>query len=242
MITIIPAIDIIGGKCVRLEQGDYRLKKVYEADPLDAALRFEDHGLKRLHLVDLDGAREKHVVNYKVLERIAARTSLTIDFGGGIKSDTDMDIVFNSGAALAVVGSIAVTDRDLFQAWLQQYGPDKLILGADVKDGKIAVTGWTTITEITLYDFLLYYKAMGVYQVLCTDIAKDGMLQGSSEEMYAQVVKDFPAVQLIASGGVSSVDEIQRLNEAGVAGAIIGKALYEGKIKLSELTPFLTKL
>jgi phosphoribosylformimino-5-aminoimidazole carboxamide ribotide isomerase len=239
MITIIPAIDIIGGKCVRLEQGNYSLKKVYEDDPLDAAKRFEDHGLKRLHVVDLDGAKAKHVVNYKTLERLTSKTSLVVDFGGGIKTDKDLEIAFDCGAAMAVIGSIAVTDRDLFQSWLQAYGPAKIILGADVKEGYIAVSGWMDVTEIGLYDFLKYYGAMGVSQVLCTDIAKDGMMGGSSVQLYSQMVKDFPAMQIIASGGVSSIAEIHRLDEAGVAGAIIGKALYEGKIRLDELTAFI---
>jgi phosphoribosylformimino-5-aminoimidazole carboxamide ribotide isomerase len=239
MITIIPAIDIIGGKCVRLEQGDYRLKKVYEEEPLDAARRFEDHGIKRLHVVDLDGARAKHVINYNTLERITAKTGLIVDFGGGIKTECDLHVVFDCGATMAVIGSIAVTDRDLFQAWLFAYGPDKIILGADVKDGKIAVSGWTDITEIGLEDFLKYYKAMGVNQVLCTDIARDGMMKGSSVELYKQMVKDFPSMRIIASGGVSSVEELHQLNEAGIVGAIIGKALYEGKIRLEELKEFL---
>jgi phosphoribosylformimino-5-aminoimidazole carboxamide ribotide isomerase len=239
MITIIPAIDIIGGKCVRLEQGDYRLKKIYEEDPLDAARRFEDHGIKRLHVVDLDGAKASHIVNFNTLERITAKTGLIVDFGGGIKTESDLHIVFDCGAAMAVIGSIAVTDRDLFQTWLFAYGPDKIILGADVKDGNIAVSGWTDITEIGLFDFIKYYKAMGINQVLCTDIIKDGMMKGSSVELYKQMVKDFPTMRIIASGGVSSVEEIHRLNEAGVAGAIIGKALYEGMIKLEDLTDFL---
>lgn len=239
MITVIPAIDIIEGKCVRLEQGDYRLKKVYEQDPLDAARRFEDHGIKRLHVVDLDGAREKQVKNWNTLERIASKTQLIIDFGGGIKTDEDLKVVYNSGAAMAVIGSVAVTDRDLFQSWLFAYGPGRLILGADIRDGQIAVSGWTDVTEIGLYDFLSYYKVMGVNQVLCTDIAKDGMLEGSSVELYKQMVADFPTMRILASGGVSSIDEITKLDESGVAGAIIGKALYEGKIKLEELKAFL---
>jgi len=239
MITIIPAIDIIGGKCVRLEQGDYELKKVYDEDPLNAAKRFEDHGIKRLHVVDLDGARDSHVVNYTTLERIAAKTSLVVDFGGGIKTDCDLKLVFDSGAAMAVIGSIAVTDRDLFQDWLFAYGPEKMILAADIKEGKIAVSGWTELTDITLNDFLQYYKCMGLKQVLCTDIAKDGMMQGSSVDLYRSMVTDFPQMSIIASGGVSSVDEIGKLNDAGVAGAVIGKALYEGKIKLEELKAFL---
>jgi phosphoribosylformimino-5-aminoimidazole carboxamide ribotide isomerase len=239
MITIIPAIDIIGGKCVRLEQGDYRLKIVYEEDPLVAARRFEDHGVKRLHVVDLDGARASHIINYNTLERITAKTGLIVDFGGGIKTDDDLKIVFDCGAAMAVIGSIAVTDRDLFQDWLFAYGPEKMILGADVRNGKIAVSGWTDITEIGLFDFLKYYKVMGVNQVLCTDIIKDGMMKGSSVDLYKQMVTDFSSMRIIASGGVSSVEEIHRLNEAGISGVIIGKALYEGKIKLEELGEFL---
>jgi phosphoribosylformimino-5-aminoimidazole carboxamide ribotide isomerase len=239
MITIIPAIDILGGKCVRLEQGDYRLKKVYEEDPLDAARRFEDQGVKRLHVVDLDGAREKHVINWNSLERIASKTGLVIDFGGGIKTDDDLRVVFNCGAAMAVIGSIAVNDRDLFQSWLYAYGPEKIILGADIKDGNIAVSGWTDVTGIVLYDFLHYYRVMGVNQVLCTDISRDGMLEGSSVDLYRQMVKDFPSVRIIASGGVSSVEELHRLDESGVAGAIIGKAIYEGKIRLEDLKSFL---
>ena len=239
MITIIPAIDIIDGKCVRLEQGDYNLKKVYDEDPLNAAKRFEDLGIRRLHIVDLDGARSSHVMNYASLERIASKTSLIIDFGGGIKTDSDLKVVFDSGAHMAVIGSVAVTDRDLFQDWLFAYGPDKMILGADIRDGHIAVSGWTEVTEISLGDFLHYYKCMGIKQVLCTDIAKDGMMGGSSVELYSNMVKDYPTMQIIASGGISSREEINKLNEAGVAGAIIGKALYEGKIGFEDLKEFL---
>jgi phosphoribosylformimino-5-aminoimidazole carboxamide ribotide isomerase len=239
MITVIPAIDIIEGKCVRLEQGNYRLKKVYSEDPLDIARRFEENGIKRLHLVDLDGAKASHVVNWNTLERLASKTGLVIDFGGGIKSDDDLKIILECGASMAVIGSIAVTDRDLFQSWLFAYGPGKIILGADIKDGNIAVSGWTNITEIGLYDFLKFYKALGVLQVLCTDIDRDGMMKGSSVNIYKQVVQDFPAMQIIASGGISSKNEIYILNEYGVSGAIIGKALYEGRIKLEELREFL---
>lgn len=239
MITIIPAIDIIGGKCVRLEQGNYRLKKVYEADPLDAARRFEDHGIKRLHVVDLDGARSGHIVNYNTLERIVSKTGLVVDFGGGIKTDSDISIVFECGAAMAVIGSVAVSDRDLFQDWLFAYGPEKIILGADIRDGMIAVSGWTDITDIGLFDFLNYYKVMGIKQVLCTDIARDGMMMGSSVDLYKKMVSDFPGLQIIASGGIASADELHRLNDAGVSGAIIGKALYEGRIKLEDLNMFL---
>jgi len=239
MISIIPAIDILDGKCVRLEQGDYRLKKVYEEDPLVAARRFEDHGIKRLHVVDLDGAKARRVVNWNSLERIVSRTSLTVDFGGGIKSESDLKVVFDSGAAMAVIGSIAVSDPDLFQTWLFAYGPKKIILGADVRNKKIAVSGWTNTTAIELFDFLKQYKAMGVVQILCTDIARDGMLEGSSVELYQEIAAHFAKLQIIASGGISSLKEIHTLNESGIAGAVIGKALYEGKIKLEELKEFL---
>lgn len=239
MITVIPAIDIIDGKCVRLEQGDYRLKKVYEKDPVDTAKRFEDFGLKRLHVVDLDGAKAKQVINWKTLERIASKTRLVIDFGGGIKTDNDLKIVFDSGASLAVIGSIAVTDRDLFQSWLIAYGTDRFILGADIREGNIAVSGWLEDTDIGLFDFLMYYKGIGISQVLCTDITKDGMMKGSSTDLYKSLAEDFPSMGIIASGGVSSIDEIHLLNEYGVAGVIIGKALYEGLIKLEELKEFL---
>jgi len=238
MITIIPAIDILDGKCVRLEQGDYLNKKIYNEDPLDAARRFEEQGVKRLHVVDLDGARDSHVVNYTALERIALKTSLVVDFGGGIKSDSDLKLVFDCGAAIAVIGSIAVTERDLFQDWLFAYGPEKIILAADIKDGNIAVSGWTKVTEITLNEFLHYYKCMGIQQVLCTDISKDGLMLGSSIDLYKSMVTEFPLMKIIASGGISSADEIKKLDEAGVAGAIIGKALYEGRIRLDELKEY----
>ncbi len=239
MMTIIPAIDILDGKCVRLEQGDYRLKKVYDENPVSAARRFEDHGITRLHVVDLDGARDKHIVNWNSLEQIVSKTKLVVDFGGGIKTDQDIKIVFDSGAAMATIGSVAVTDTDLFQSWLFAYGPERIILGADARDGKIAVTGWTNITEISLFDFLREYKAMGIKQVLCTDIARDGMLKGSSVDLYEEMVQKFGTLRIIASGGISSMDEIHRLDESGVSGAVIGKALYEGKIDLDEIRKFI---
>jgi phosphoribosylformimino-5-aminoimidazole carboxamide ribotide isomerase len=239
MISIIPAIDILDGKCVRLEQGNYSLRKVYNENPVDAARRFEDHGLTRIHVVDLDGARDKHVVNWSALEQIVSKTRLIVDFGGGIKEDHDLKIVFDSGAAMAVIGSIAVTDTDLFQSWLFAYGHEKIILGADAIDRKIAVSGWTNITEISLFDFLREYKAMGIRQVLCTDISRDGMLQGSSVELYKEIQQQFSNLKIFASGGVSSVAEIRKLDEYGIAGAIIGKALYEGLIGLDDLKEFL---
>ncbi len=238
---IIPAIDIIDGKCVRLTQGDYAQKKVYNEHPLEVAAAFEDAGLRRLHLVDLDGARAGAVKNWKVLETLAGKTSLVIDFGGGIKTATDVDIVFNSGAALATVGSIAVKDAALFADWLLQYGPDKFLLGADVKEEKIAVHGWQETTEIWIYDFIRDYVERGVRQVFCTDVSKDGLLQGPALDLYRMIVKEFPELHFIASGGVSEMDDVRRLAEVGCKGVIIGKAIYEGRIRLNELTALTTK-
>ncbi len=239
MIQIIPAIDIIEGKCVRLEQGDYRLKKIYEADPLDVALRFQDHGIRRLHLVDLEGAKSKHVINWKVLEKISSKTSLIIDFGGGIKTDRDLKIIFENGASMATIGSIAVTEKDIFKKWLVTYGPDKIILAADIKDRKIAITGWQKITEIDIISFLKEYTENGVTQVLCTDISKDGMLSGVSIDLYKIIRENFPALNLLASGGVTTLSDIRTLNEMNINGVIIGKALYEGKISLNDLKEFI---
>ncbi|MBN1159404.1 MAG: 1-(5-phosphoribosyl)-5-[(5-phosphoribosylamino)methylideneamino]imidazole-4-carboxamide isomerase [Bacteroidales bacterium] len=239
MIEIIPAIDILEGKCVRLEQGNYRLKKVYEADPLDAAKKFEAHGIRRLHVVDLDGARMKRVVNWKTLERIANSTSLVMDFGGGIRKTGDLKIVYECGVAIAVIGSLAVTYKELFLEWLGLYGPQKLILGADVKEGKIAVSAWDDMTELTLLPFLDEYLHAGVQQVLCTDISRDGMLQGPATGLYKEVMDNFPGIHLIASGGISSVEDLHILQESGIPGAVIGKALYEGKIGLRDLKQFI---
>jgi phosphoribosylformimino-5-aminoimidazole carboxamide ribotide isomerase len=235
MLTIIPAIDLIDGKCVRLSKGDYTQKMIYNEDPLEVAKSFEDHGLDRLHLVDLDGAKAQHVVNWKVLERIAAYTKLIIDFGGGLKSDKDLHIVFNGGAAMITIGSIAVKDRDLFCSWLDRYGNEKIILGADVNEQKIAVSGWQEVTHLDIFEFLDDYLKRGVKQVLCTDISKDGMLEGTSVELYTEILKKFRHISLIASGGITHIDELHRLNEIGVQGAVIGKAIYEGKITLAEL-------
>jgi phosphoribosylformimino-5-aminoimidazole carboxamide ribotide isomerase len=235
---IIPAIDIIEGKCVRLSQGDYAQKKVYNENPLEVAKQFEDAGLKRLHLVDLDGAKEGKVKNWKVLETIAGKTALIIDFGGGIKQEKDVEIVFNSGAAMATIGSLAVKDKDTFSAWLKQFGADKFLLGADVKDEKIAVSGWQETTDIWIYDFIEGYIQQGIQQVFCTDVSKDGMLAGPSIDLYKNIITKFPELHFIASGGVSSLNDLEQLQEIGCKGAIVGKAIYEGKIQLHELTKF----
>ena len=241
MITVIPAIDIIEGKCVRLTRGDYDEKKVYNEDPLEVAKMFEHHGLKRLHLIDLDGAKEKHVINWRVLEKIVSHTSLTIDFGGGIKTDDDIRIVFNSGADIATIGSMAVTAKDIFLSWLQRFGTERLILGADIKDNKVAISGWQKITEIELFSFLSGYTGMGVKNVLCTDISKDGMLEGTAIDLYRSLRKEFPDIYLIASGGITGINELEKLDESGINGAVIGKAIYEGYILLSDLEKFILK-
>jgi phosphoribosylformimino-5-aminoimidazole carboxamide ribotide isomerase len=234
-IQIIPAIDIIEGKCVRLTQGDYAQKKVYNEHPLEVARQFEDAGLKRLHLVDLDGAKAGAIRNWKVLETIAGKTTMVIDFGGGIKTAGDVDIVFNSGAALATVGSIAVKDAELFLSWLQEYGPDRFLLGADVKNEKITVSGWTETTDRWVYDFISDYIEKGIHQLFCTDVSKDGLLQGPALDLYKNIVGKFPDLHFIASGGVSTMDDVRRLEEIGCKGVIIGKAIYEGRITLKEL-------
>lgn len=232
---LIPAIDIIDGKCVRLTQGDYEQQKVYNEDPLEVAKSFEAHGLQRLHLVDLDGARAGRIVNYKVLERLAARTGLWIDFGGGLKSDDDLRIAFECGAQQVTGGTVAVKDPDLFLGWLEKYGNDRIILGADVKAGKIAISGWQEQSELELFDFLEGYTAKGVQYSICTDVSKDGLLQGTALELYTRIRERFPELKLIASGGVTGLEEIEKLREIGCFGAIIGKAIYEGKISLKEL-------
>lgn len=235
---IIPAIDIIDGKCVRLTQGDYAQKKIYNEDPLEVAKQFEDAGLLRLHLVDLDGAKAGHIVNYKVLERLASKTHLHIDFGGGLKSDSDLYTAFECGAKQITGGTIAVKNRDTFLSWLETYTAEKIILGADVKNEKIAVSGWTETSNLWLKDFLKDYITEGVKYCICTDISKDGLLAGASNELYASVLKDFPALKLIASGGVSSMDDLHKLREIGCFGAIVGKAIYEKKVSLKELEKF----
>ncbi|MEI8073469.1 MAG: 1-(5-phosphoribosyl)-5-[(5-phosphoribosylamino)methylideneamino]imidazole-4-carboxamide isomerase [Bacteroidota bacterium] len=232
---IIPAIDIIDGKCVRLTQGDYSQKIIYNENPLEVAKEFEGAGLQRLHLVDLDGAREGTVKNWAVLQQIAANTSLSIDFGGGIKQDKDLKIVFESGAAYATVGSLAVKQPEIFQSWLTDYGADKFLLGADVKSEKIAVAGWLETTDIDIYDFLTDYVAKGIQQVFCTDVSKDGKLEGPSIDLYKKIIEKFPSLWFIASGGVSCMDDLYALKEIGCSGAIVGKAIYEGRIQLNEL-------
>lgn len=233
---IIPAIDIIDGKCVRLTQGDYAQKKIYNEHPLEVARAFEDAGLQRLHLVDLDGAKAGAVKNWKVLEALAGKTKLVIDFGGGIKTAADVDIIFNSGAALATIGSLAVKEPDAFMGFLQQYGADRFFLGADVKNEKIAVGGWLETTDKWVYDFIEDYIGKGIRQVFCTDVSKDGLLQGPSLELYKNIVGKFPQLHFIASGGVSELDDVHRLEETGCKGVIIGKAIYEGRITLQELS------
>ncbi len=239
MIEIIPAIDIIDAKCVRLSQGDYDQKKVYNENPLEVAKMFEDAGIKRLHLVDLDGAKAQHIVNYRVLEKIASQTSLTIDFGGGLKSDEDLRIAFESGAKMITGGSIAVKKPDVFSSWIEKFGSERIILGADVKNEKIAVSGWIETTDADLLPFVEKFKAKGVDKVICTDISKDGMLQGPSIELYKKILVEFPDLYLIASGGVSSMTDIEALQEANVPAVITGKAIYEGRITMDELTRFI---
>lgn len=235
---IIPAIDILGGKCVRLSQGDYSRKTIYNEHPLEVARMFEDAGIRRLHLVDLDGARARHIVNYKVLEQVASKTSLIIDFGGGLKSDEDLVIAFESGAAMVTGGSIAVKEPDTFMKWLAKYGSEKIILGADAKDGKIAVSGWEEETELPVVDFISGYQEKGIVKVISTDISRDGMLTGPAFDLYAEIMEVLPGVEIIASGGISSMEEVFKLAEMNVPGVITGKAIYEGKISLSEIKKY----
>ncbi|MEM9921042.1 MAG: 1-(5-phosphoribosyl)-5-[(5-phosphoribosylamino)methylideneamino]imidazole-4-carboxamide isomerase [Bacteroidota bacterium] len=234
---IIPAIDIIDGQCVRLTQGDYQQKKVYHTDPLEVAKRFEAAGITRLHLVDLDGAKAKQIVNYKVLERIATHTQLKVDFGGGLKSDADVQIAFESGARQITGGTVAVKNKELFSKWLATYGPEKIILGADVLHGHIAVSGWQETSQLELFGFLEDYTAQGIQYVICTDISKDGLLQGTARSLYQQILDRFPDLKLIASGGVTTMADVEALRDLNCYGAIIGKAIYEGKISLDALSP-----
>ncbi len=242
---IIPAIDIIDGKCVRLTQGDYTQKTIYNEKPLEVAKLFNDwEGIKSLHLVDLDGAKKGKVVNLKVLEAIASETKLSVDFGGGIKTDEDIKSVFDAGAKKATIGSIAVKDEFLFLSWLLKYGADKILLGADVKDEKIAVGGWLETTQIDIYNFIRKYHDRPIQRIntiFCTDIAKDGLLQGPSIELYSKIIETFPKLHLIASGGVSTVKDLEKLEEIGCSGAIVGKAIYERLISYEELQRFIKK-
>lgn len=235
---IIPAIDVIGGKSVRLVQGDYRRQTVYNEDPLEVAKQFEDAGIRRLHLVDLDGARTGDVKNWKVLERIAGRTSLVIDFSGGISTLKNAEIGFSSGATYLAVGSIAVKEEEEFGNWLQVFGPDRFMIGADVKEEKLVVRGWTEQTTTSVFDLVGNYRVRGVKQFFCTDVTKDGMLEGPAITLYKKILNAHPSIDLVASGGVSTLGDIEALREAGCEGVIIGKALYENRITLQELKRF----
>lgn len=235
---IIPAIDIIDGKCVRLSQGDYAQKTVYNDNPLEIARQFENAGIQHLHVVDLDGAKGGKIINHKVLQEITSNTNLKVDFGGGIKSDADIELAFASGANQITAGSIAVKDKAKVTEWIAKYGAEKIILGADVKNETIAISGWKESGNINLYDFLDEYIALGIQYVICTDIAKDGMLQGPSLLLYSDILKRYPTLKLIASGGVAEFEDLLKLDDMGLYGAIMGKAFYEGRITLDELTHF----
>ena len=236
---IIPAIDIINGKCVRLTQGDYSSVKVYNEDPVEVAKQFEDAGLSRLHLVDLDGAKAGAIKNWKVLESIASKCELDIDFGGGIKTEKDVNIVLNSGARWATVGSVAVKHELIFIEWLRKYGAAKFMLGADVKKEKITISGWSETTDIWVYDFIKKYMDHGVTQLFCTDVSKDGLLQGPAIGLYKNIITEFPSLHFIASGGVSSMDDLENLAQIGCNGVIIGKAIYENRVSLDDLKKFM---
>lgn len=238
MIRLIPAIDIIDGKCVRLTKGDYNEKTIYHENPVDVAKEFEQAGLTHLHLVDLDGAKSDHVININVLKEITTETSLSVDFSGGIKSDKDIRDVFNNGANMVTIGSIAVNNPDLFNKWIQEYGPQKIILGADVKNGSIAINGWKDETKESIYSFLERYINLGIINILCTDITKDGTLSGPAYNLYMEILKRFPEINLIASGGVSSNEDIMKLDKLGVTAVVFGKAYYEHKINIKTLMQY----
>jgi len=237
-VRIIPAIDIIEGKCVRLSKGDYNTKKVYNENPLEVAKAFEDHGIEYLHLVDLDGAKSKKIINHKILEQIASKTRLKIDFGGGLKSDEDLKIAFNSGANQITGGSIAVKDPITFEKWLSKYGSQQIMLGADCHNEKIAVSGWKEESDLKVLPFIKNYHKKGISYVICTDISKDGMLEGPSFDLYKSIVKENPDLKLIASGGVTSMGDLKSLKDMGCEGAILGKAIYENRIDLKDLLVF----
>lgn len=235
MIEIIPAIDLIDGKCVRLSQGDYNAKKVYNEDPLEVAKMFEGAGIRRLHLVDLDGAKAKTIVNGSVLEKIASQTSLVVDFGGGVQSDEDIQKAFELGASMVTGGSIAVKNSELFGRWIEKYGASKIILGADCRDHNISVSGWEESTSLDVFSFISGYRSQGIEKVVCTDISKDGMLQGPSIKLYREILDKFPGLYLIASGGVSCLQDILDLKEAGLPAVILGKAIYENRVSVADL-------
>lgn len=241
MIQIIPAIDIIDGKCVRLSQGDYAQKTIYNEDPLEVALEFQDAGIERLHLVDLDGAKAQHIINYKVLERIASKTNLVVDFGGGLKSDEDLKVAFESGAEMITGGSIAVKNPEIFMKWLDKYGAERIILGADCKDGKIAVSGWQEESTKEILPFIMDYAAKGITKVISTDISKDGMLIGPSFDLYNNILDELPELHIIASGGISDFDDILRLDDDGVPAVIVGKAIYEHHISLQQIEHYIAQ-
>lgn len=234
MIELIPAIDIIDGSCVRLTKGDYEQKTVY-GNPLEMARQFEEIGYRRLHVVDLDGAKSRHIVNNKVLSQLSTETSLTIDFGGGIKTDDDIGKAFEAGASMVTIGSVAVTNPELLERWLKKYGAERIILGADVRNGRISINGWKEDSEQELLPFLKHYVDMGITNVLCTEISKDGTLSGPAIKLYQSVMEAYPHLHLIASGGVSSIDDIKALDAAGIPAVVFGKAIYEGRINLKEL-------
>ena len=236
---IIPAIDIIDGKCVRLSKGDYNTKKIYNENPLEVAKKFEAHGIQYLHLVDLDGAKSKHIVNHQVLEQIASQTNLKIDFGGGLKTDDDLRIAFESGANQITGGSIAVKDQETFTRWMNSYGVEKIILGADALDEKVAVSGWQEESKEELLPFIQSYQEKGIQYVICTDISKDGMLEGPSFDLYEKILNEISSLKLIASGGISTFDELPKLAEIGCEGTIIGKAIYENRISLKQLEDYI---
>jgi phosphoribosylformimino-5-aminoimidazole carboxamide ribotide isomerase len=239
MIQIIPAIDIIDGKCVRLTQGDYSQKVIYNENPLEVAKMFEAAGIKRLHLVDLDGAKQKRIVNFKVLENISSKTNLFIDFGGGLASDQDLKIAFDAGASMITGGSIAIKNEELFLSWLETYGAEKIILGADAMNEKIAISGWQEDSNVSIFDFLAKYISKGIKYSISTDVAKDGLLQGPSFDLYKKIQDKFQDLHLIASGGVSEMMDIEMLNESNVFGVIVGKAIYENRISLAQIEKFL---
>lgn len=241
MIELVPAIDMIEGKCVRLTQGDYDTQKIYNESPLEVAKQFQDAGVTRLHMVDLDGAKAGHIVNYRILEKVASHTDLSIDFGGGLKSDDDLHIAFDCGAQMVTGGSIAVKNPDLFLSWITRYGSERIILGADAKEKKILISGWKEGTAIDLIPFIKDYQSKGISKVICTDIARDGMLQGPAVKLYQEMQQEMPGLYVIASGGVSSMGDIERLEEANIPAVIFGKAIYEGRISLKEIETFIVR-